>query len=504
VSGLSTSGVNAISAGGSHTCAVTTSGRVECWGDNASGDLGDGTTTQRQTPVDVTGLSDVVAISTGEYHTCALTGGGGVMCWGNNEWGQLGDGTTTNSPVPVAVSGLSSGVVAISAGVSHTCALTAGGGVKCWGYNDGGALGDGTTTNSSVPVDVSGLASGITAISAGMGNGFGQTCALTSGGGVKCWGDNESGELGDGTTTDSSVPVDVSGLSSGIVMISAGNQSCALTNVGTVKCWGPGSLGQLGNGTTTSSSVPVDVNFDNDLAIASVSDITVPATSANGAAVTFTTPAAYDGDGETVLAGCVHTSGDTFPVGTTTVTCTATDSDDAPESVQTSFKVTVTDSDLALTNVPADITADATGPSGAVVTYARPAAADEETPPSVSCSPASGSTFAIGTTTVDCSASDSDDANSPATGSFTVTVKGAAQQLQDLLTYTSGLPPGTSLFTKIQTALSDYQAGDTADACTLLASVINEASAQSGKHLTVVQANAIIAEATNIEAVIGC
>lgn len=262
VAGLG-SGVQAIAAANAHACALTSAGAVLCWGANSHGQLGDGTTTQRLTPVPVAGLgSGVHAISAGGDHTCAVTTGGAVFCWGANNVGQVGDGTIVERTTPVLVSGEGSGVQAIALGYYHSCALSTAGAVSCWGYNAVGALGDGTNGDAShvrlTSVPVVGLASGVREIAAG----YEHSCAATTAGAMLCWGWNVHGQLGDNTTTDRLTPVPVTGLSSGVVAMSGGVfHTCALGAAGAAYCWGANNLMQLGDGTTTERLTPVSVLF---------------------------------------------------------------------------------------------------------------------------------------------------------------------------------------------------------------------------------------------------
>ena len=290
-----------IATGGGTTCALTTTGAVKCWGGASFGSLGNGSNTDSNKPVDVIGLSNgvsdintrngvtcaittagavkcwgglpfetlyepvevtslssgVKAISVNGDHGCALTNIGAVKCWGVNEYGQLGNGSTISSSTPVDVIGLNIGVIAISVGSYFSCALTSGGAVKCWGWNFFGDLGNNSRSNSATPVDVVGLSSGVKAISAGGEH----TCALTSAGTVKCWGRGASGELGNGTFDAlRSTPVDVIGLGSEVNAIATGSgQSCALTGAGVIKCWGGNSYGELGNGSPNYFNTPVNV-----------------------------------------------------------------------------------------------------------------------------------------------------------------------------------------------------------------------------------------------------
>lgn len=249
--------VTSISAGEAHTCAVTTSGGAKCWGQNAYGQLGDGTDFQRASLVDVLGLtSGVATLAAGPRHTCAVTTAGGVKCWGYNFYGQLGDGTTVPHTSPADVTGLLSGVASISLGTKHTCAVTTGGVAKCWGNNSFGQVGDGSVTQRLTPVDVSTMATGVLSISAADEH----TCAVTTEGSAKCWGNNSSGQLGDNSLVTRRAPVLVATLASGVASIAAGtSHTCARTAAGGATCWGYNYSGQLGDGTTVQRRTPVAV-----------------------------------------------------------------------------------------------------------------------------------------------------------------------------------------------------------------------------------------------------
>jgi large repetitive protein len=257
-----------IAAGVAHTCVVTSAGGVLCWGSNEYGQLGNGETANSTTPVSVAGLStDVVSIAAGSNSTCALTSAGDVWCWGDNAAGQLGNGSFTASSLPVKALGTTgdtplNGVIAIAAGESHACAVTSSGAALCWGDNSNGQLGNGGEIGSSVPVIVSGLSTGVATIAAG--SDF--TCAVLTDTKAFCWGEGSNGQLGNGSTASVATPVavlDSTGktLLNGVVAISAGfENTCALTDSGTAFCWGANGSGQLGSGSVNSqSNIPVQV-----------------------------------------------------------------------------------------------------------------------------------------------------------------------------------------------------------------------------------------------------
>ncbi len=255
----STGMFNAISAGNQHTCAVTVFGNGYCWGKNTEGQLGDGGTSTASTPVPVSGplTFKMISVGTGppgSAHTCGFDTGNVAYCWGNNTSGELGDGTNTQRLVPTVVSGGTS-IAYLASGNQYTCAVTLGGAGKWWGANAAGQLGDGTTVAKNAPVSVTGV-SGLDGISTG--SLF--SCA-TSLGSVYCWGNNGSGQLGDGTNINSSSPVMVTG---GWILPDLGSSisehMCATTAAGAMFCWGRGFNGRLGNGGTADSNVPVLVS----------------------------------------------------------------------------------------------------------------------------------------------------------------------------------------------------------------------------------------------------
>jgi len=258
VTSLGTS-VVALTTGTAHTCVLTNGGAVKCWGSNMWGELGLGDSVGRATPVDVTALgTSIVSVSAGGgEHTCALTAAGSVKCWGRNYYGQLGLGDTTDKFLPLDVTTLGTSVIGVTAGSTHTCAMIAGGGVKCWGYNGlYGTLGigDSVTTVIPTPVDVSALGTSVVALAAG-----GSTCALLQSGAIKCWGANWNGQLGLGDWAARQTPVEVTSLGTSVVAVGVGAMhACALSGAGLVKCWGYGGYSALGLGDTVNRSAPVD------------------------------------------------------------------------------------------------------------------------------------------------------------------------------------------------------------------------------------------------------
>ena len=253
-------GVTAIAAfgerGGSHSLALKRDGTVWAWGQNYFGELGDGTTTDRHTPVQVSDLTGVTAIACGYRFSLALKSDGSVWAWGwydcCREWYE---GTRANHPTPVQVSGLT-GIAAISAVCRNGLALKKDGSVWAWGDNRHGQLGVGTTADRETPVQVSGL-TGVTAIAMGSGH----CLALKGDGTVWAWGANDDGQLGDGTKTERLTPVQVSGLSKMTAITGANSYSLALKADGTVWAWGWNAWGELGDGTVSDRLTPVQSRF---------------------------------------------------------------------------------------------------------------------------------------------------------------------------------------------------------------------------------------------------
>jgi alpha-tubulin suppressor-like RCC1 family protein len=289
-----------ISAGAGYACGVTADHAAYCWGDNSSGQLGDGSRANRSAPVRVAGdlafvsVSTVIPVGYVGKHSCGVTEFGAAYCWGDNLYGQLGNGSTANSSVPVAVAGdltvnlVSVGsrfscaattgnvahcwgtgggapvdttrpvvipgdlaVASISSQFEHACAVTSFGVGYCWGSGVFGKLGTGSTNSALTPTAVSGALT-FAAIQAGVHH----TCGVTTNGEGYCWGGNGHGALGSGNTIDSPIPIPVSGQHQFVAMSAGLSHSCGITTTGALYCWGSGSAGELGNGSTTDNNIP--------------------------------------------------------------------------------------------------------------------------------------------------------------------------------------------------------------------------------------------------------
>ncbi|RYE59661.1 MAG: RCC1 repeat-containing protein, partial [Sphingobacteriales bacterium] len=243
-----------LAVGKEHLCFTTTSNGVFCAGSNDYGELGDGFHTVGN-PAGLSKATEVLSlaglaskVTVGTHHSCVLTTGNGVSCWGENSLGQLGDGSNIATVVPISVQGLSFGVSALATGTHHNCVLTSTGGVKCWGRNTSGQLGDGTGISNNVPVDVVGLTSGVSSISVAGST----SCAVLTGGEARCWGRNTNGQIGDGTLVNKTSPVTVSGLGAGVASMAVGEfHNCSLSTLGAVKCWGSDYLCETGSNVNT-------------------------------------------------------------------------------------------------------------------------------------------------------------------------------------------------------------------------------------------------------------
>ncbi|MGA5817671.1 RCC1 domain-containing protein [Kitasatospora sp. NPDC094028] len=258
------SNVTDIAGGGAHSLALLADQTVVAWGHNNYGQLGNGTNTDSSVPVRVEGLNKVIAISAGLNHSIALREDGTVWAWGYNINGQLGDGTSASRNVAFQVSNLT-GVTRIAAGCNHNIALvgppsgpskpTSGNAVKAWGYNATGQLGDNSTISRYTPVDAQGIwLGGVSQIAAGCNHSLAVTDSDNK---LKAWGQNTSGQIGDGTTDYRITPVPVPGIT-GVQLVAGGREhTLALLGDNTVRSWGNNGSGQLGNGTTDNSSTPV-------------------------------------------------------------------------------------------------------------------------------------------------------------------------------------------------------------------------------------------------------
>ncbi len=260
-------GVDAVATGRQLTCAHESDGSLWCWGKNDYGEVGvSGAANPQLKPIQVAALAhDVESFACGSHHACAVRSSDGTLrCWGANDARQLGDGSQSpSSPVPVAVNSaeLAGGVAAVTAGRSHTCAIRrSDSSLWCWGLNDQGQIGNGEIANAvPLPLPIAALGNDVLAVSGG----YGHTCAIRkSDGSVWCWGDNQFGQLGDGSgKVNQPSPVKVQKLANATAVVAGDDFSCAVTGAGLLWCWGKNDAGQLGTGTKSDSAIPVQTAF---------------------------------------------------------------------------------------------------------------------------------------------------------------------------------------------------------------------------------------------------
>lgn len=226
-----------------HSCAITTTNVLKCWGYNSDGELGDGTTAPKNSPTTIDSGVNYKTVAAGAYHTCGITTGNILKCWGLNDDYQLGDGTNGQKLSPVTVDGGTT-YASASAGLTHTCAITMAGALRCWGNDSFGQIGDGgLSTSRSTPYTIdSGTSYAMVAA------GDNSTCAITTTGVLKCWGENSSGQLGDNSTTTRTTPVIIDSGVSYSSVTNAGTHTCGITSARVMKCWGLNDYGQLGIG----------------------------------------------------------------------------------------------------------------------------------------------------------------------------------------------------------------------------------------------------------------
>jgi alpha-tubulin suppressor-like RCC1 family protein len=253
------SNVLQVSVGAAHTCARQVDGTALCWGNNNFGQVGNASTTLRSTPTTVIGISNVVDIAAGGDHSCAILGDGRVFCWGRNMEGQLGNGTTMSVQTPVQI-GISA--VDIELGIFHSCAVVATGDARCWGSGGSGQLGNGTLSSSTVPVSVTPLnVAGTNFRPLSVELGTYTSCGIFEGDRPGCWGLNDRGQLGNGSTGgNATAPGPLSNVT-GALEIEVGIIHGCVRTASDVLCWGDNPDGQIGDGTMNRALVPTRVMF---------------------------------------------------------------------------------------------------------------------------------------------------------------------------------------------------------------------------------------------------